>query len=435
MSPEAAKGYLPLAASIIRGDYAGHSDPVSFYGDENPTEKANQEAKTEVKGVSVFRKTNKWARFDDAPSNSIAEIAIAGPLMKVGECGEPGYEAFSEWIKEADASPKISSIVLRIDSPGGSAYGVATLADAIKATSKRVIAFIDDGIAASAAYWIASAADEIVMSQSFSGVGSIGVFTTIADWYAYFEKEGLKVKDVYAPQSKDKNKDYRDALEGDEEPLKLNLSALASAFITAVKANRAEQLNLSAGDPFTGKMYMAKEAIEVGLADRVASYEQVVLGLAPSNSNQNSNSNTMVNQKSRVNAVLGIDALESTKDGVFLNEEQLEAIDAALDQSALQQRVDDLEAAESEAQQAVDAHLAVLNEQLSAAGEEPATDVSAAATRLGELVQEYGKASGAEFTKVNSQKAKEEELNDFSTQAEEINERIAQKAGAQYLES
>jgi ClpP class serine protease len=52
---------------------------------------------------------------------------------------------------------------------------------------------IDDGIAASAAMWIASAAShEIYTTQKTDMVGSIGVYTTVADWYGYFAKEGFE---------------------------------------------------------------------------------------------------------------------------------------------------------------------------------------------------------------------------------------------------
>lgn len=428
MNPEAAVGYLPLAASIIRGDVPNSPEPTSYWGDGDRKAKEIKEASAEVKGVSVFRKKNRWTSFNDAPDHSIAEIAIEGPLMKAGNCGEPGYQAFTDWIKEADASPRIDAILLRMDSPGGAVYGVATMADAIKATTKPVIAFVDDGIAASAGYWLASHADEIVLSQAHSEVGSIGVFTTLADWYGYFEKEGLKVKDVYARQSTDKNGEYREALAGNEDPLKDGLSVLAETFINAVKTNRGDRLNLSAGDPFTGKMYMAQEAIEMGLADKVASYEEVVLSLGRVNKDSESNSNTMAKQNARVNAALGVESLESTDEGVFLNAEQLEALDTALDTTALQQQVDDAQANVQSMQDAQSAHLAVLNAQLSAAGEEEAADLQVGIARLGALVQEYGQASGASFTGVKPG-AKVEEQEQLKGSAAEINEQIARKSG------
>lgn len=426
MSPEAAKGYLPLATSIIKGEVNFSQEPKGYYDDGDSREQAKREATAEVKGVSVFRKKNRWTSFNDAPSNSIAEIAIEGPLMKAGECGEPGYQSFTDWIKEADASDRIDAILLRIDSPGGAVYGVATMADAIKSASKPVIAFVDDGIAASAGYWLACHADEIVLSQSFSQVGSIGVFTTLADWYSYFEKEGLKVKDVYARQSTDKNGDYREALDGNEDPLKDGLSALASTFINTVKDNRGERLNLSEGDPFTGKMYMAQEAISIGLADRVASYEEVILGLAQSkDNNENSNSNTMAKQHSNVNAILNVEGLESTDQGVFLNNEQLGSLDAAIDarDTQLEDRSGEIQTLSDASTQA----LASVNAQLEAAGEEPATDMVEGIARLGALVQEYGKASGASFTSAKPASQVEEE--ETSSNANAINEKIARESG------
>jgi protease-4 len=62
------------------------------------------------------------------------------------------------------------------------------LSDAILEARKQkpVVAIIDDGIAASAAMWIASAASEIYLTKKTDQVGSIGVYTTLADWYSYY---------------------------------------------------------------------------------------------------------------------------------------------------------------------------------------------------------------------------------------------------------
>jgi protease-4 len=163
-----------------------------------------------------------------------------------------------------------------VDSPGGQVDGTASFANAIKSFSKPMIGYVDDGMAASAAMWMISAADEVYASLEQDQVGSIGVYTSIADWNAYFEKQGLKVLDIYAPQSTDKNKGYYDALKGNEDLIKEELSVIAANFISAVKQNRGDvtTANQSAWD--SGKMFYAKDATKIGLIDGVKSFDQVI---------------------------------------------------------------------------------------------------------------------------------------------------------------
>lgn len=429
IEPKSAAGYLPLVASIIKGDVSAFDDEDADGYSRKDHDTA--EAKAVVQGVSIFRKSSRWTSFNDAPKNSIAELTISGPIMKQGECGEPGTTLFSQWIKEADESPNISSILLKIDSPGGAVNGTATLGDAVKQAKKPVVAFIDDGMAASAAYWIASAADEIVLSQEHDQVGSIGVLVSIADWYGYFEEQGLKVRDIYASQSSEKNRIFQKAIEGSDDDIKSELlDPLADRFISTVTGNREGKLNLSKGDPFKGKLYMAKEAIEIGLADRVASYEEVIIGMGQkTKKDKNFNSDTMAKESwPQVASAIGVEALESSEEGVYLTVDQMNALNEELDREVVdasdhQQTSDDLEALQGDQATALQA----VNDQLEAAGEEPAESIAEGSERLGSLVQEYGKASGADFTKAKVEKSAEEE--EKNTTAQAINDEIDRKAG------
>nr|MBA3899392.1 S49 family peptidase [Bacteroidota bacterium] len=213
----------------------------------------------------------------NAPEGSIAVIRISGPILKF-DSWEYGFgsESLANVVKLMSGAINIGSIIIEIDSPGGMVDGTATLADAIKASSKPVVAFINDGMMASAAMWIGSAASEIVASQPTDTIGSIGVYSTLYDMAGYLEKMGLKVHEIYAPQSKDKNKDYKDALKGDYKAVEANLKFIADRFISVVKENRGDKINLDFDNPFTGKMYVAEDAIKVGLIDHVGNFEFAV---------------------------------------------------------------------------------------------------------------------------------------------------------------
>lgn len=210
-------------------------------------------------------------------AGSIGVVKIQGGIVKDSdhECGVIGSMEMAESVKALAASG-VSAIVLDIDSPGGQVDGTATLADAIKNAPVRTIAVVNDGMACSAAYWIASAADEVYATHNSSEVGSIGVYATLADFSKYYEEMGVRVEDVYAEQSTEKNNGYRDWKEGNAETFRARLSTVASEFIDVVKANRAGKLNTEAADPFKGAVFNAKEAVAIGLIDGVKAWDTVL---------------------------------------------------------------------------------------------------------------------------------------------------------------
>ncbi len=211
------------------------------------------------------------------PPDSIAVVSMNGPLMKYGDMCSWGMVDFAALINRLGSNGNVRGIIIDMDSPGGQADGTALTADAITRARQRkpVVSLIDDGIAASAAEWISSAANEVYVTQATDMVGSVGVYTTIADWYAHYQEHWhLPVRDIYAPQSTDKNKDYQEALKGNDDMIKAELKVLADQFIKTIKRNRAGKL--TSDEWTTGKMFYAKDAIRIGLIDGIKSFDQVV---------------------------------------------------------------------------------------------------------------------------------------------------------------
>lgn len=218
--------------------------------------------------------------FSEAPAGSIAIIDIDNPILKHDNCGDPGSISLAGIIQRADQDSRISSILLRIDSPGGQVSGLQTFTDAITACNKPIFAFINDGMAASAAYWIAACCNEIWSSHATNAVGSIGVYTRLADQSKHLSLQGIEVHEIYADQSSEKNGRYRDALKGNYSELKKDLNFTANTFIKAVRINRSEKLNFSAqNDPFKGKLFNSIDALENGLIDKIGSFQQCVQAL------------------------------------------------------------------------------------------------------------------------------------------------------------
>lgn len=339
MSPKGAQAYLPLVFSLIKGQTL--VEPIS------------NDRKESITPFAIDKKGAKGNAENTKTKGQVGVVPISGPVMKYdGECGEPGAQTWSRWIEYFDNAENVDAIVLAIDSPGGMVSGTQSLVDTIKSTSKPVVAFIDDGMAASAAYWIASAADEIIASHKESEVGSIGVYVTLADVYGYYKSQGLEVRDIYSNLSDEKNLPFKDALEGNDDKLKVELDRIAETFIASVKASRGDKLSFNKENtPFKGKLFFADEALEVGLIDNIGPLSFAIgraRALVDANSETNSNSKNM-NQFKNINATLGVKELTASEEGVYLNEEQMTSLNEALENGASSEQ---LSAAEQRATEA-----------------------------------------------------------------------------------
>ncbi len=204
------------------------------------------------------------------PEGSIAVIPIRSEIMKYDQfCGPRGTISITEDIKNADSNPRIKSILLVVDSPGGQVTHTDILSDTIKNSKTPVIAYVE-GMAASAAYWIISGAKKIIASSDIDRIGSIGTMLFFADLQPYYEKEGVKFHEFYATKSTEKNKDINDVLDGKYDDYRKNvLDRINEKFHASVKANRPG-LDEST---LTGKIFFAPEAIKMGLIDDIGSMD------------------------------------------------------------------------------------------------------------------------------------------------------------------
>ena len=364
----AALGYAPLIRNIF-----GQSD-IQFEFDKNA-----------FRVSALDEQMSEYGDFNSAPSGSIAVIPVNGPLMKQDQyCGPVGMETLGNMVKEADASPHIDGIILKVDSPGGTVDGTETFANIIKETKKPVIAFAD-GLVASAALWIASASDEIWAANNKTQIGSVGVLLSFMDIQPAYEKLGVKFHQITADQSKDKTKRFDDLRAGNYDEYKKEvLNPLAEDFINAIKNN----LNPT-DDQLTGKVFFAQDVIGT-LITGVASWDKTVermqelIAQNKSKSNNKSKTQATMKQFEAINKALGVEEMASTDEGVFLNEEQLSTIDALLAQidknaADLKEAQENLTKAQADletANQSIQAKDAEIAELRQTAGAETAKAVS-----------------------------------------------------------
>lgn len=227
---------------------------------------------------TIFAPIDKWQAksFTGFDGASTAIIPVQGPLMKNDFCGDFGTANLANFFRLAERTPSVQSIVLLIDSPGGTVDGTASFAETIKRSKKTTLAVVD-GMAASAAYWIGSSANKMVATSKTDIVGSIGTMVSWRDWSKAYEERGIVLREYYATASTDKNKAYREANAGDGRMLVAEmLDPINNEFTGAVKSNRKNSLNLEQENVLTGKTYVASKGKQVGLIDSIMPFDQAI---------------------------------------------------------------------------------------------------------------------------------------------------------------
>lgn len=222
---------------------------------------------------------NTWRKFYEEfynPVNrldSIAIVTISGPMMK--SLLSYGMDIIASFLEDLFKDETCKVIILKISSGGGAADAMFLLLDTLSRKNKPIIAYVED-YCCSAAYGVASACDEIFVNRTTAYVGSIGVLSSIADIDKFYESFGLKIHNVYAEGSKDKNIEVRELFEGNNSLVKANLDIYLKDFINTISKNRSGKLKSDSNEWGTGKTYFAKEAIELGLIDGIMPLNDII---------------------------------------------------------------------------------------------------------------------------------------------------------------
>lgn len=231
------------------------------------------------KSEIVFAPDNIWdaRNFKGFDGATVAIIPVTSVLMKNDYCGSFGTARLAGLVALADNTTSVKTIALLIDSPGGTVDGTSAFAETIRSAKKQTVAIID-GMAASAAYWIASAANEVYATSKTDAAGSIG---TMVSWYdnsEYLKNQyGIVRREYYTTKSVDKNRAFKEANEGDGKMLiEEMLDPANNEFIAGVKAGRGEKINTEKEDVFTGKMYHAAQAKQYGLIDGIMPFNKII---------------------------------------------------------------------------------------------------------------------------------------------------------------
>ncbi len=178
------------------------------------------------------------------------------------------------------ADPNITSILLEFDSPGGEVGGIEELAAEIRAArGQKPIVALANTLMASAAYWLGCAADEVVAAPS-AMVGSIGVYATHVDQSEADRLDGVKPTFISAGKYKTEGNAHEPLTDEARGALQQLVDDYYGAFVGSVAKGRGVSAAAVRGGYGEGRVLAARRAMEAGLVDRVATFDDTIRRMA-----------------------------------------------------------------------------------------------------------------------------------------------------------
>lgn len=182
--------------------------------------------------------------------------------------GGTSTELLAKQISGAVNNPDIKAIILDIDSPGGTVSGLPELANLVYNSrgQKPIIAQINS-LAASAAYWLAAACDEIVITPS-GLAGSVGVYSMHEDYSKMVEARGIKATFVFAGEHKVDGNPYEPLGEDHKAHMQASVNEYYEMFVSDLARFRDKKKSQVESDFGQGRVFGARESLTRGMADR-----------------------------------------------------------------------------------------------------------------------------------------------------------------------
>ncbi|EHK7404770.1 signal peptide peptidase SppA [Vibrio parahaemolyticus] len=209
-------------------------------------------------------------------NHDIAVVVASGAIMDGQQPrGTVGGDTVASLLRQARNDEKVKAVVLRVDSPGGSAFASEVIrneVEALKKTGKPVVVSMSS-LAASGGYWISMSADKIV-AQPTTLTGSIGIFSVITTFEKGFSKLGINTDGVgTSPFSGDGI--TTGLSEGASQAFQLGIEHGYKRFISLVGSNRdmtVEEVDKVA----QGRVWTGQDALSFGLVDQMGDFDDAV---------------------------------------------------------------------------------------------------------------------------------------------------------------
>jgi signal peptide peptidase SppA len=217
----------------------------------------------------------------DAADGAIAVLPLYGTIVQrasmLGLCeGGTSTQDFVQGLRAAKADPQVGQILLDIHSPGGSVYGVEEAAAEITETAKaKPVIAIANSLAASAAYWLGSAASELYVTPG-GEVGSIGVWMAHEDWSKALEAKGVAHTIVSAGKYKTEGHPFGPLEPESREFLQSRVNDYYKAFTKGVARGRRVSIDQVRNGMGQGRVLGAEAAQAEQMVDGVMTFDELV---------------------------------------------------------------------------------------------------------------------------------------------------------------
>lgn len=209
--------------------------------------------------------------------DGVAIVPVIGPIARYADfftviSGATSIDTLAKDFRSAIDDRSVRAIILNMDSPGGTVSGISEFASQVKAARgiKPIVCYVGSQ-AASAGYWIASAADQIV-ADSTAMLGSIGVVVGMP------RKKASDPIEIVSSQSPYKRVDVE--TERGKAKVQATADDLADLFVDAIASNRDVPRETVLSDFGQGGSFVASKAVAAGMADGIGSLEGVIASLS-----------------------------------------------------------------------------------------------------------------------------------------------------------
>ncbi len=228
-------------------------------------------------GTRSDKDSGKWLPYQRTDAGA-AIITVTGSLVNRGawvgaSSGLTSYEGIAAQIRAAMADPKVKSLLLDLNTPGGEATGAFELSDLVRqANATKPVTALVNGMAASAGYMMASGAGRIVSVPS--GItGSIGVVMMHADYSRALDRAGITPTLIHAGKHKVEGNPYEPLDPDTKTRLQGEVEAMREDFVQAVAVGRGGRMSAKAARDTEAAIFHGKDAMAVGLVDDIATFD------------------------------------------------------------------------------------------------------------------------------------------------------------------
>lgn len=275
----------PMLADLLRGPWAVQPDRLPFICAALVSASRGTAEPPATMCAARTGAVTSATRRRQGDSSAIAVLPFYGVAVQradaLGEAiGLLSLARFTQAFRAALADDAVSAILIDVDSPGGSVYGVAELADEIyRARARKPIAAIANSLAASGAYWVASAARDFYVTPG-GEVGSIGVVTAHQDVSKALGKAGIETTLIAAGKYKTEGNPFEPLSPNARQHAQSRVDDYHRMFVGAVAKHRGVTESAVRTGFGQGRLLDAQRAKREGMVDDVATIDEVVRKLA-----------------------------------------------------------------------------------------------------------------------------------------------------------